>query len=140
MKNKITWTIIIVVILTGLSGAVYVSLNSPDPVKAYVYQSENFTIKGSSPIFTFTDKNDLIVFDNSIKTAKKLNGILNVAAPEYIVRLSYSNNNTKSICLWLSEDTAHTTLYTDKNDTHTGYIISSKYTKLLKALILDNKQ
>lgn len=81
----------------------------------------------------FTNEADIVIFNEAIDTATRINGILDIRRPDYDVVLS-TKNVTIAIHLWLDDEQDHG-MYTLVSDTGTGYTLTEKSVSNLKGLI-----
>lgn len=105
--------------------------------KVDIFIAKDFDKETNTPILSITDKKTLRKITNIIKTSKKLRGILNVAAPNYVLEIHGFKNSSKAIYLWLDEDSIKGMIMYI-NNTSTGYSISEENTEKLKEVILKN--
>ncbi|MGP7817408.1 hypothetical protein [Niallia sp. 01092] len=66
------------------------------------------------------DKVELQTFVNAINKAKKVSGIVNVAAPDYLLTIAFEDNEIFTYSLWLNSDSG--SIMNDK-DTNTLYTL-----------------
>jgi hypothetical protein len=84
----------------------------------------------------YTDKETIEKFTHAIKTAEKIQGILNTATPDYDIVLTLKDEK-QSFHLWLSEKSEHGMIMKVK-DTSTGYSLAKKSTAALIKIINEN--
>lgn len=85
--------------------------------------------------------NDKIIINSVMKcmdSAIKMNGIICAIGPLQIVKVKNSNNEIKTIELYLDKN-SKVAWYRRKEDSITGYKLSEENTRQLKKLILDYK-
>lgn len=95
--------------------------------KVNVYKTESFSESKENSIITFTDSKVVGNFMRAFKNAKKQPGIVNMAAPDYKVKLG-----SASYFLWISEEQG-TMINVD--DTNTIFTISKNETKIIYELL-----
>jgi hypothetical protein len=106
--------------------------------KVDIFTAKGFDKETNTPILFVTDKKTLKKITTIIKTADKINGILDVAAPDYILEIHGFGNSIKTIYLWLEEENINGMIMYI-NETSTGYSISEVNTQKLKEVILSLK-
>jgi hypothetical protein len=81
----------------------------------------------------FKDEADIVIFNEAIDTATRINGILDIRRPDYDVVRS-TKNAALAIHLWLDDEHDYG-MYTLVSDTGTGYTLTEKSVSSLKQLI-----
>lgn len=135
MKRKPVCIVVITIIILIFSTYVYLS-NSYQKIN--VFTAKGFDKETNTPILSITDKIKLIEISTIIKTTNKINGILDVAPPNYVLEIHSFTNGIKTIYLWLDKDSIKGMIIY-KNNTETGYSISQDNTQRLKQIILFSK-
>ena len=136
MKRKFLLASTIFMIIT-ISILTYFHLSCVDTYqKIDIYTAKNFNKEINTPILSINEKSTLKEISTIIRKSEKMQGILNVAPPEYILQIHEFNKSIETIYLWLGKGSVKG-MYMDKNNTNTGYSISETNTqKLRKILIL----
>ncbi|MBU3146327.1 hypothetical protein [Clostridium sp. CF012] len=135
MKRKFIWAITIFIIIT-ISILTYFYLGGTDKYqKVDIYTAENFNKEINNPIISINDKNTLKEISTIMKKSKKLPGILNVVAPEYILEIHALNKNMQTVYLWIGKDSVKG-MYMYKDNTETGYSISKTYTQKIRKIVI----
>ncbi|MFC4184441.1 hypothetical protein [Saccharococcus thermophilus] len=65
---------------------------------------------------------ELQTFVDAIKKAKKVNSIVDVVKPDFLLKIAFENKTTSKHYLWLSSDSGS---IINKEDTHTIYTLPS---------------
>jgi len=135
----------ILAVVCVILGALTVGCNSQQTVglrqvaKAEASVSRGFGSFHDEPFLTLEAKQDGEAMERlvqAIQGAEKQEGIVNMTAPDYDVRLTYDDGSTKTYHLWLDERFEHATLmHTDK--THHIYRVTAKSTTVLLDIIQD---
>lgn len=86
------------------------------------------------PHISYKDKNqlELQTFANAIMKAKKVQGIVDVAKPDYLLTITFEDKTTSNYYLWISTDNGS---IMNKEDTHTIYTLPSNIIKELNKYI-----
>jgi hypothetical protein len=135
VKRKPVCIVVITIIILIFSTYVYLS-NSYQKIN--VFTAKSFDKETNTPILSITNKIKLIEISTIIKTTNKINGILDVAPPNYVLEIHSFTNGIKTIYLWLDKDSIKGMIIY-KNNTETGYSISQDNTQRLKRIILFSK-
>jgi len=98
-----------------------------------VSRSLRFGQVNEAPYGSFSEKGQLGAFDKAIRSATKIEGILDVAQPDYDVVITEDGKRTE-IHLWLRPDSKQG-MYTYVSDTGTGYTLTETSTRRLCDLI-----
>ncbi|MGG0717957.1 hypothetical protein ABE096_10270 [Robertmurraya massiliosenegalensis] len=74
------------------------------------------------PHITYSQENtkELQTFVDAIRRAEKINGIVDVMAPEYLLTFTFENETSSKYSLWLGMDGGS---IMDEKDTHTLYTL-----------------
>ena len=118
------------VILIGCQSNVQNGLLDENIVKVSVSKSNGFG-KVNSDFFTvYEDEDALNLFEKVISNAVKVEGIADMAEPEFDLEVVYSGGNKYEYHLWLGKKGQKSTLM-NINNTHTIYSISEEITNQL---------
>ncbi len=109
----------LILFLTGCSSA------SVDQID--VYEMENFLDAKANSLISYTDPQDVDLFVNAFKTAKKEPGVVDMAEPDYRVEFG-----EESYFLWISPDQG---AVMNEKDTHTIYSLKKKSAKKIYELV-----
>ena len=82
----------------------------------------------------FDDSESLKVFKEIFTNAVRLNGIVNMVAPEFIIDVVFINENEQKFYLWIGQTGEKSSLM-KIDDTHTIYTVSEDMTGKLNDLI-----
>lgn len=74
----------------------------------------------------YTDKETIKTFVRAIRTAEKMDGMLNTATPDYDIVVSMEDKK-HAFHIWLSESSEHGMIM-DVKETHTGYTLTKEAT------------
>nr|WP_246120444.1 DUF4362 domain-containing protein [Cohnella terricola] len=99
-----------------------------------VSRSQRFGSVYPAVLGTFVSEEDLALFEEAFRSAEKIEGVLDVAMPEYDLTFSSKDGET-GFHLWLGQSPGRKGLYTYVEDTGTGYTISEEYADRLRQLI-----
>lgn len=102
-----------------------------------IYKTNGFNKLVNTPIMTISDEDKLNEISTILNKSEKISGILNVAAPEFLLEI-HSNKSIKTLYLWLGKDNMKG-LYIFKSNTETGYCISTSDTAMLRKLMVSIK-
>jgi len=106
-------------------------------VKVEISESRGFGVFHAKPFLTFEGEDAAGTIERiarAIREAEKQPGIVDIAAPEYDVRLTYRDGSTEAFHLWLDARYEHATIM-DVRDTHYIYRVSAESTKDLLEII-----
>ncbi|WP_332651420.1 hypothetical protein [Lysinibacillus sp. 54212] len=78
--------------------------------------------------YKYEDKASLQVFQNVITNAEKVAGFVDVAEPEFDIKIEYENGQTQNFHLWLNEKGQKSTIM-KTNNTESIYSISEELTE-----------
>jgi hypothetical protein len=132
MRRQLLLVMIIVLMIAGAAAYHY---NSISYKRVDIYISNNFKKEGTSPIVTIGNKKSLKVVSRAVSTGRKIDGILDVAPPDYIFDIYDNKNRLTTMCVWLESDSINGMyMYADK--TETGYSITEESTNELKEILL----
>ncbi|MFA6941063.1 MAG: hypothetical protein WCQ54_08800 [Clostridiaceae bacterium] len=131
MKKKSRYIIIIIII--GFSISTYFYLNSRYE-KIDIFTAAGFAKDESSPI-SVTDRKTLIEISSIVKSSVKMDGIVNVVQPDYVLEFKSFPDKIRTIYLWLNKD-SNKGMLMYKNKTETGYSISEENAEKLKQIVL----
>lgn len=141
MKRKSVCIVVLATIIILVLVFLIYDFSSNNYQSSNIYQKiDVFTAKGfdketNTPILSITDKIKLKEISTIIKTSNKINGVLDVTAPNYILEMHSFTNDIETIYLWLDKDSIKGMIMY-KNKTETGYSISEDNTLRLKQVIL----
>ena len=98
--------------------------------------AETLTLRHvSAPYDTpYTDPDDIELFMQAIHTAERIQGILNVGEPEYVLQVGGADGKAYTYQLWIN-DAQEEAMLMDMQDTHTGYTVSEPLTGKLKQMM-----
>jgi len=99
-----------------------------------VSRSQRFGSVYPAVLGTFASEEDLTVFVDAFRSADKLEGILDIARPEYDLTFVGKDGET-GFHLWLGQSPGSKGLYTYVEDSGTGYTISEENTDRLRQMI-----
>ncbi|MBG9587209.1 hypothetical protein [Cytobacillus firmus] len=82
------------------------------------------------PHITYTQENskDLQVFVDAVRRAEKVNGVMDVTAPDFQITLTFKDKTISIYLLWLGDDGG---AIMNENDTHTMYTLPSDLNGIL---------
>lgn len=122
------------IILIGCQSNDIKGLPDENISKVSISKSSGFG-KVNSEFFTvYEDKETLDIFKNAISNAVKLEGIADMAEPEFDIKVVYTDGNKQGYHLWVGEKGQKSTLM-NVNDTYTIYSISEEITNQLIDLV-----
>lgn len=122
------------IILIGCQSSDSKGLPDENISKVSISKSNGFG-KVNSEFFTvYEDKETLEIFKNAISNAVKLEGIADMAEPEFDIKVVYTDGNKQGYHLWVGEKGQKSTIM-NVNDTHTIYSISEEITNKLIDLV-----
>lgn len=98
-----------------------------------IHRGQTFGQVNPSLFGTFDSAKEVEAFDQALRTAIKMPGIMNVVEPEYDVEIHYKGKIT-SIHLWLEPDSKRG-MFTYITDTGTGYQLTDQSTAQLTEFI-----
>lgn len=103
--------------------------------------AETLTLRHvSAPYDTpYTDPDDIELFMQAIHTAERIQGILNVGEPEYVLQVGGADGKAYTYQLWIN-DAQEEAMLMDMQDTHTGYTVSEPLTGKLKQMMFDEPE
>lgn len=112
------------------------SSQSKDITKVSVSQSTGFGAINQDFFDVFEGKPTIAIqiFETAIISAVKQDGIVNMASPEYDLKVEYSDGSTQGFHLWLGEEGQNSTLMYIE-DSHTIYSTPSDMTSKLSGLL-----
>ncbi|RKP51697.1 DUF4362 domain-containing protein [Cohnella endophytica] len=105
------------------------------PKKATVSRTQWFGSASPAVLGTFEKPEDLAVITEGMRTAVKINGMLDVAKSEYDLVLEDKDGGSYTFHLWLGGKTGLKGMYMYVSDTGTGYTMNESITDRLRALI-----
>jgi len=132
MKKKSLYIILIFIIGFGIS--TYFYLNNRYQ-KIDIFTAIGFAKDGDKPNISITDRKTLLEISSIVKSSSKMDGVLNVVQPNYVLELDSFPNQIRTIYLWINKN-SNTGMYVYVNKTETGYSISEVNTKKLKQILL----
>ena len=135
MKRKSVCIVVFIIIIVSFSTYFYLNNNYQ---KIDIFTAKGFDKETNTPISSITAKITLKEISNIIKTSNKINGILDVTTPKYVLEIHSFTNDIKTIYLWLDKDSIQGMIMY-KNKTETGYSISEENTLKLKQVLLSSK-
>ena len=97
-------------------------------------KSNGFGKVNSEFFRVYEDKETLEIFKNAISNAVKLEGIADMAEPEFDIKVVYTDGNKQGYHLWVGKKGRKSTIM-NVNDTHTIYSISEEITNNLIDLV-----
>jgi hypothetical protein len=103
--------------------------------KIDIFTAKGFDKETNTPISSITDHGTLRLISTIIKTSPRIEGILDVAQPPYVLEVHTFTDGIKTIFLWLHKDSIEG-MFMYKNNTDIGYTISKENTLKLKQIIL----
>jgi len=111
----------LVISLVGCNAA---RLGGKTIIRATVSKVGENMLDVKKPHISYNQKNstELATFAKAIKRAKKVDGVVDVTAPDYLLTLTFKDNTTSEYSLWLGEDSG---AIMDEKDTYTIYILPS---------------
>lgn len=116
------------VILFMIGAILFLTACSFTPIEqVYVYEMESFSDDKPDSVISYTDAQDVDLFVNAFKTAKKEPGVVDMAEPDYRVEFG-----DESYFLWISPEQG---AVMNENDTHTIYSLTKKSAKKIYALV-----
>ncbi|MCM3601029.1 hypothetical protein M3175_09825 [Robertmurraya korlensis] len=83
---------------------------------------------------TFSDQKSLEAFHDIFSSAGKEPGIVNMADPEFYLKVNYDNENHQDFYVWIGEKGQRST-FMKTEDTHTIYTVSEEKTDHLIELV-----
>ncbi|QHW33435.1 DUF4362 domain-containing protein [Paenibacillus rhizovicinus] len=107
--------------------------NAADQV--FVSRSLGFGSVNPAPYGIVTAQEQIDIFTKAVQTAQKIEGVLDVAQPDYDAVIQ-QDGNRREIHLWLNKNSEHG-MYAEVSDTGTGYRLSTESTHDLMKLILE---
>ena len=122
------------VILIGCQSNNKNSLPDENISKVSISKSNGFGQVNSDFCTVYEDKATLNLFRNAISNAVKVEGIADMAEPEFDIKVVYTNGNKQGYHLWIGGKGQISTLMNVK-DTHSIYSISEEITNQLVILI-----
>ncbi|MBM7621937.1 hypothetical protein JOC95_003845 [Bacillus tianshenii] len=126
MKKTIT-VLFLLFIIAGCSKSIFPS----DLKQVDVFEMASFSETVDESLRTFTNEDDIGVFTNAFETAKKEQGIADMADPQYKVILG-----DKTYFMWLPEEAGDMKgSIMDVTDTHTLYVLSRPSTDELVGVL-----
>lgn len=98
--------------------------------------AETLTLRHVSASYDtpYTDPNDIELFMQAIHTAERIQGILDVGEPEYVLQIGGADGKAYTYQLWIN-DASEQAMLMDMQDTHTGYTVPEPLTGKLKQLM-----
>jgi hypothetical protein len=103
--------------------------------QAIVSRSQAFGRVNENVYGIFKEPDDVNAFEEAVRTAKKIDGQLDIRKPDYdIIFETNGSQPQRSVHLWVDPD-SEIGMYTEVTDTGTGYSLSAGATQRLKALI-----
>ncbi|MDW7650303.1 MAG: hypothetical protein SCK29_08910 [Bacillota bacterium] len=103
--------------------------------KIELLQIDGFTQTDSVVLATFTEQDEIQPIVKAIETSTKIDGILDVTAPSFGLKLYDTNDAVKTYYLWVGQDTRYNGMIMDVEDTHTGYTLTEEAAEMLFTLI-----
>ena len=136
MKRKLLYTITFIIILSGFLTYLYIRNNNEknDYIRVDVFIAENFKKKELTPALSLTDRKIVDEISGIVKRADKMDGMLNVASPKYILEFHRDNNDIEAVNLWINKDSPQA-MIAYRNETITGYTIYEKDALKLKQIL-----
>ena len=113
MKKRFIWSIAVVFIVSACNGVVS---NNPTTHIQEEQKATSNSQNSNSTVIHITDDSDLLYLEDLFHNAFQLDGIVNIADPQYRMQLKEQQYN-----LWFNED--GTAVFMDVEDTHTLYKI-----------------
>ncbi len=110
------------------------SLQSSDVQEVKLSRSLGFGVVNEAVLGMFKEEAD--IFIDAIKSAKKLEGKIDVRRPDYDVSFLANGDSLISIHLWLDTD-IDSGMYTYISETETGYSLTEEAASTLKKLIMN---
>lgn len=114
--------------------ATVASLNEFEPTTVVVSRSKNFGQINAAPLGTFTDAPSVKAFAKAIRSADKIEGMLDIRKPDFDVVLSAADNESAGYHLWIDPGTGGG-MVTTVEDSGTGYRLSQQSADKLRELI-----
>lgn len=92
-------------------------------VSFFNVDKNTFKKDSDKPILKITNEDDIKLFEDILNSSNKINGITNVAYPNFIVEIS-KNSKVEEFLFIVDESSG---MYSNTKDTHTWYEIDEKY-------------
>jgi hypothetical protein len=128
-------TLFLVIIMLALTGCGKVPPDSEPSIEKIELIKESSEDQ-TDIITTYTEESSIQVIVEAIKSSTKLPGILDVAKPQYMLKLYYKNGTTQTYLLWISKsDAGYNGMIMNVEDTHVGYALNKDSAKALFKLI-----
>jgi hypothetical protein len=125
---------------TGSNNEIATTPNAGERVAAEqvtVSRSLQFGKVNAAVYGVYKQSADIKVFEEAIKTAGKIEGILDISKPDYDIVIA-SGRSQRSVHLWLHPK-SEIGMYTEVSDTGTGYRLTASATEKLKKLIMGQR-
>ena len=133
MKKDIFFILLlslISVVLIGCQSKDRNGFSEVNIMQVSISKSSGFGKVNSNFFIVYEDKETLDIFNNAISNAVKRDGIVDMAEPEFDLKVLYIDGNKQGYHLWVGEKGQKSTLM-NVNDTHTIYAISEEITNQL---------
>lgn len=127
---------LILAIAVGLGGFFYFNHNEISQFgieKVYIYNYNEYKDKNPSPFVKIEKKTLVDIVVETINSSNNIKKEINIANPNYVLDVLYSNNKKKTFHLWLNENTT-IGMYKNKNSNR-FLILSKEDTNKLKTLM-----
>ncbi|MBS4172824.1 hypothetical protein [Bacillus sp. FJAT-49736] len=89
-------------------------------------------IKKPHIFYTQKDTAEIQLFANAIKRAKKIDGVVDVTTPDYLLTLTFEDKTKSNYCLWIGKDGGS---IMKEKDTHTMYILPHTIIKEMRKYV-----
>jgi hypothetical protein len=108
-----------------------------DAKQVMVSRSQQFGKVNAAVYGIFKQSEDVQAFEDAMKTAEKIEGVLDIAKPDYDIVIDYGGSQ-RSVHLWLHPKSENS-IYTEVSDTGTGYRLTASATEKLKNRIMGQR-
>ena len=105
-------------------GIEIVKLDGKTVISATVSRVGENMLDIKKPHFSYSQENsnELKIFVDAIKKAEKINGVVDVSAPYYLLTLTFEDKTISRYSLWLGNNGG---AFMNENNTNTMYIVQS---------------
>lgn len=126
MKNKLILCLISIVVMLMSFGCSNANSKNIDRALIFKMNSTTWEKENDTPILEIKDKKGLELFDNLINNANKIEGVLDIAAPSYIIEVN-KENDVEVLFLNIDNESG---MYLNKKDNHIGYNLNKNDVKV----------
>ncbi|MEY8749716.1 hypothetical protein [Alkalicoccobacillus gibsonii] len=107
-------------------------INIPDEIKSIEVKQ----LVDEKKSFVITDQDTLNEFQNVFDRTNKMNGIVSMIEPIHSLIITYTNDTSEEVLLWINDDPNEKSSLMNNSDTHTLYTVPKEMTGILIELVL----